>query len=328
MIFEESTDNLLYVDSLKTYYKTKTGYVKAVDDVSLFLDRSKVIGVAGESGCGKSTLVTTIFRVVPKNAHIMSGSIKFKGQDILSMDIKRFRKEIVWKEIAYIPQASMDVLDPVYKVKDQMLETILTHEDVSKAEAMERIYKALENVGVPHEKADMFPYELSGGQRQRIVIAMSLLLNPSMIVSDEATTALDVITQAKILELMKSLQESRKFSMMFVTHDLSLLANVSDSIAIMYAGKLVEFGDVEKVFSNPLHPYTQLLIRAIPNIAMRKKKRLVAIPGYPPDLENPPKGCRFAPRCPLAMPICNEREPELSRAEGFHYVACHAVSKK
>ncbi|ABP94622.1 oligopeptide/dipeptide ABC transporter, ATPase subunit [Metallosphaera sedula] len=328
MIFEESTDTLLEVNSLKTYYATKTGYVKAVDDVSLFLDRSKVLGVAGESGCGKSTLVTTIFRVMPRNARVVSGEIKFKGQDLLKMDLKTFRKEIVWKDMAYIPQASMDVLDPVYKVKDQMLETILAHEDVSRAEAMERIYRTLESVGVPQEKADMFPHELSGGQRQRVVIAMALLLNPSMIVSDEATTALDVITQAKILELMKSLQESRKFSMMFVTHDLSLLANVSDSIAIMYAGKLVEFGDVEKVFSNPLHPYTQLLIKAIPDLRVRKQKKLVAIPGFPPDLENPPKGCRFAPRCPLAMPVCSEREPEFARVEGFHYVACHAVNRK
>jgi len=328
LIFEESTDNLLQVNSLKTYYKTKTGFVKAVDDVSLFVDRAKVLGVAGESGCGKSTLVTAIFRVTPRNAQVMSGEVKYKGQDILNMDLKVFRRDIVWKEIAYIPQASMDVLDPVYKIKDQMLETILEHEDLSKADALERIYKALENVGVPAEKADMFPHELSGGQRQRVVIAMALLLNPSMIVSDEATTALDVITQAKILELMKSLQENRKFSMMFVTHDLSLLANISDSIAIMYAGKLVEFGDVEKVFGNPLHPYTQLLLKAIPDLRYRKQRRLVAIPGFPPDLENPPKGCRFAPRCPLAMPICREVEPEFSRVEGFHYVACHAVNKK
>ncbi|QKR00139.1 ABC transporter ATP-binding protein [Metallosphaera tengchongensis] len=328
MIFEESTDTLLQVDSLKTYYRTKTGYVKAVDDVSLFLDRAKVLGVAGESGCGKSTLVTAIFRVMPRNAQIMGGEVRFKGQNLLNMDMKTFKKTVVWKEMAYIPQASMDVLDPVYRIKDQMLETILAHEEISKAEATERIYQALENVGVPQEKAEMFPHELSGGQRQRVVIAMALLLNPSMIVSDEATTALDVITQAKIIELMKNLQETRKFSMMFVTHDLSLLANVSDSIAVMYAGKLVEFGDVEKVFSNPLHPYTQLLIKAIPDLRLRKQKKLVAIPGFPPDLEDPPKGCRFAPRCPLAMPICNEREPEFTRIEGFHYVACHAVNKK
>ncbi|EWG06692.1 MAG: ABC transporter [Candidatus Aramenus sulfurataquae] len=328
MIFEESTDVILKVDSLRTYYKTKRGSVKAVDDVSLFVDRAKVLGVAGESGCGKSTLVSTIFRVLPRNAQVVSGEVKFKGQDILSMDLKTFRKTIVWKDIAYIPQASMDVLDPVYKVKDQMMETIMEHEDVSKAEAMERIYKALESVGVPPEKADMFPHELSGGQRQRVVIAMALLLNPSMVVSDEATTALDVITQAKILKMMKDLQESRKFSMMFVTHDLALLANISDSVLIMYAGKVVEFGDVEKIFRNPLHPYTRALIDAIPDLRLRKKKKLVSVPGYPPDLENPPKGCRFAPRCPIAMPICREKEPELTKVEGFHYVACHAVSRK
>ncbi|AGE71677.1 dipeptide/oligopeptide/nickel ABC transporter ATP-binding protein [Sulfolobus acidocaldarius] len=328
LIFEESTEPLLQVDSLKTYYKTKTGNVKAVDSVSLFVDRAKILGVAGESGCGKSTLVTTIFRVLPRNAQIVEGEVKFKGQEILKMDLKTFRKNIVWRDIAYIPQASMDVLDPVYKIKDQMIETILAHEDVSKAEATERIYKALESVGVPPEKADMFPHELSGGQRQRVVIAMALLLNPSMVVSDEATTALDVITQAKVLKIMKDLQESRKFSMMFVTHDLALLANISDSILIMYAGKVVEFGDVEKLFRNPLHPYTKALVDAIPDLRLRKKKKLVSIPGYPPDLENPPKGCRFAPRCPIAMPICSQKEPPLTRIEGFHYVACHAVTKQ
>lgn len=313
------------INSLKVYFRTKNGYVRAADEVSTFVNEGGVTGLAGESGSGKSTVVSQVFRILPKNGEYLRGKVLFKNRDIMNMDLKEFSKDIRWKRMSLIPQASMDALDPVYRVKDQMLEAILEHEDMSKAEALERIYKSLESVGVPQEKADMFPHELSGGQRQRVIIAMALLLNPDLVIADEPTTALDVITQAQIISLLKGLQQSRGFSMMMVTHDLSLLASMSDMVTIMYAGKVVELGGVDRIYSTPLHPYTQLLIKAIPDVKRWRERKLISIPGYPPDLIDPPKGCRFHPRCPLAMPICKEKEPELVRVEPRHYVACHVT---
>jgi peptide/nickel transport system ATP-binding protein len=325
-LFEEDASNpVLMINSLKVYFRTKNGYVRAADEVSTFVNEGGVTGLAGESGSGKSTVVSQVFRILPKNGEYLGGKVLFKNRDIMNMDLKEFSKDIRWKRMSLIPQASMDALDPVYRVKDQMLETILEHEDMSKAEALERIYKSLESVGVPQEKADMFPHELSGGQRQRVIIAMALLLNPDLVIADEPTTALDVITQAQIISLLKGLQQSRGFSMMMVTHDLSLLASMSDMVTIMYAGKVVELGGVDRIYSTPLHPYTQLLIKAIPDVKRGRERKLISIPGYPPDLIDPPKGCRFHPRCPLAMPICKEKEPELVRVEPRHYVACHVT---
>lgn len=313
---------LLDIKDLRTYFRTKKGYLKAVDGVSLQVPVNSIVGIAGESGSGKSTLVTTIFRVLPRNADIKGGKILFEGQDILQLGEKEFNSQIRWKKISWIPQVSMDVLDPLYKVKDQMIETILSHEDVSKAEALERIYKIIKEVNLRPEVIEKFPYELSGGQKQRVVIATALLLNPLLVIADEPTTALDVIVQAQIMNIIKKEKQERKFSMVFVSHDLALLAGISDYLAIMYGGKIVEIGKAEEIYKSPSHPYTQLLLQSIPDIRKRNSG-LKSIPGSPPDLINPPSGCRFHPRCPFAMEICKVQEPEMTKVSPTHYVACH-----
>ncbi|AWR96893.1 ATP-binding cassette domain-containing protein [Acidianus sulfidivorans JP7] len=326
-MFEEVTQNpILEVKNLSVHFYSKNREVKAVEDVSFVLEKGKVLGVAGESGSGKSTLAKAIFRILPPNGRILKGEIIYKGNNILTYDNKRLQKEIRWKSIAYVPQVSMNSLDPVFKVKDQMLETIFAHEDVSKAEALERIQNAITSVGLPSDIIDRFPHELSGGQKQRVMIAMSMLLNPELLIADEPTTALDVIVQAQILDTIKNIQREKNLSMMFITHDLALLAEISNMMAIMYAGRIVEFGKAEDIYYNPLHPYTQLLLKAIPSIKDRKKK-LVSIPGDVPDLSNPPPGCPFNPRCPLAGDICRRETPELTRINGSHYVACFMVGK-
>ncbi|PVU70445.1 dipeptide/oligopeptide/nickel ABC transporter ATP-binding protein [Sulfolobus sp. SCGC AB-777_L09] len=313
---------LLDIKDLRTYFRTKKGYLKAVDGVSLQVPVNSIVGLAGESGSGKSTLVTTIFRVLPRNADIKGGKILFEGQDILQLGEKEFNSQIRWKKISWIPQVSMDVLDPLYKVKDQMIETILSHEDVSKAEALERIYKIIKEVNLRPEVIEKFPHELSGGQKQRVVIATALLLNPLLVIADEPTTALDVIVQAQIMNIIKKEKQERKFSMVFVSHDLALLAGISDYLAIMYGGKIVEIGKAEEIYKSPSHPYTQLLLQSIPDIRKRNSG-LKSIPGSPPDLINPPSGCRFHPRCPFAMEICKVQEPEMTKVSPTHYVACH-----
>ncbi|WP_221290588.1 ABC transporter ATP-binding protein [Stygiolobus caldivivus] len=313
---------ILKIEGLKTYFKTKTGYVKAVDGVSLYVPNQMVVGVAGESGSGKSTLINTIFRVLSKNAEIKGGEVLYQDRDILKMDEESFSKKIRWKEISWIPQVSMDVLDPVYKVKDQMVETILAHEDTSKAEALERVYSMIKSVNLRPEVLEKYPHELSGGQKQRVVIAMALLLDPKLVIADEPTTALDVIVQAQIIDIIRKLKKEKNFSMLFVSHDLALLAGLSDYLAIMYAGKIVEFGKVEEIYKAPSHPYTQLLLESIPDIRKRGSK-LKSISGSPPDLLNPPSGCRFNPRCPFAMDVCKSVEPEIVNVSPTHYVACH-----
>ncbi len=316
------------IENLKTYFRTKNGYVKAVDDFSMTVNPGEVMGLAGESGSGKSTVVTTIFRVLPVNGEVKGGNVLFEGENLLKMEEKKFKKDVRWKKISWIPQVSMDSLDPLYTVKTQMMETILAHEDVSKAEAVERVYQALSSVKLSHEIADKYPHELSGGQKQRVIIATSLLLNPRLVIADEPSTALDVVTQASIVDLLTSKKKELGFSMIFVTHDLSLLATLSDKVTIMYAGQLAESGTAEEIFRNPQHPYTQLLLKAIPDIRKWRERKLYSIPGELPNLEDPPSGCRFRTRCPFAMPICKDSVPKPTLVGKDHVVACHLVGGK
>jgi peptide/nickel transport system ATP-binding protein len=322
----QADNALLNINNLTLHYYTKNLEISAVDDVSIYVEKGKVLGIAGESGSGKSTLAKAIFKILPSSAKILKGEIIFDGKNILDMDEKTFSKEIRWKRISYIPQVSMNSLDPVYKIKYQLLETIFVHEDVSRAEALERIEKLITSVGLPLEILNKYPHELSGGQKQRVMIAMALLLNPDLVIADEPTTALDVIIQDQIISLLKNIQREKKLSMVFITHDLSLLAQVSDMIAIMYAGRIVEFGSVEDIYYNPKHPYTKLLLKSVPNIKDRKRK-LESIPGEVPDLANPPKGCRFHPRCPLAQDICRKENPSPIRVGPNHYVSCFMVGE-
>lgn len=314
---------LLKVENLKMYYETIRGQVKAVDNISFDLDRKSALGLAGESGCGKTSAALTILKLLPWNGKIIDGKIRLDGKDILQMNDSEFRQQIRWKKISMIFQGAMNALHPTYKIGHQITEAILKHEDVSKDEAMERARHLIELVGMEGSRVDRYPHELSGGMKQRTVTAMALACNPDIIIADEPTTALDVIVQAQVLRVMKELRSKLDISMMLISHDLSMIAETCNFIAIMYAGKIVEYADVTPIFKEPLHPYTQKLISAFPSV-IGPKVELTSIPGFPPDLLTPPPGCRFHPRCPQAMEICKTTEPELLEIGGRkHFVACH-----
>ena len=317
-----SEREILRIKNLVMHYWTLRGFVRAVDDVSLNLNRGEALGLVGESGCGKTSTMLTLLRLLPNNAHVFKGSIMFEGKDLLKMPMSEFNKTIRWKKISVIFQGAMNALHPMLTVGDQLVEAITLHEKVNKTEALDRAGKLLDLVGVGRSRLDRYPHELSGGLKQRSVIAMSLACNPDLIIADEPTTALDVIIAAQVLNVMKELQKKLNISLIVVTHDLSMVAEVCNKIAIMYAGKIVETGDIVKVFKDPKHPYTQGLLGAFPSI-VGPKRELKSIPGFPPDLLNPPSGCRFYPRCPYAMEICRKKTPPVVRVESGWEVSCH-----
>jgi len=315
------TTNALEVRNLKMYYFTNKGPVKAVDDISFTLKKGEVLGLAGESGCGKSSLGFTLLGMPTPPGKIVGGSVKVDGREIVGLPEDVLRKEIRWEKISMIFQGAMNAMNPVYTVGYQMIEPLIYHKGMEHDEALERAQKYLELVGLDPEIVYRYPHELSGGMKQRVIIATALLMEPTVVIADEPTTALDVIVQAQIINLMKRLKKELNLSMIFITHDLSILAEISDKLAIMYAGKIVELGPSEKVYYEPAHPYTQKLLAAIPRLH-EDVERLEFIPGQPPNLINPPKGCRFHPRCPYAMQICKEQEPELKEVDKDHYAAC------
>jgi peptide/nickel transport system ATP-binding protein len=318
---------LLEVRNLKTYFFTTKGIVKAVDNVSFDLNKGEVLGLAGESGCGKSTTAYSIIRLVPPPGRIVSGEIIFECKNILEMSEEEFRRNIRWKKISMVFQGAMNALNPVFTVGDQIAEVLMLHKGLTKKEAMEEVYKLLKMVGINPKRAKSYPHELSGGQKQRVMIAMALALRPPLVIADEPTTALDVVVQAQIMNLLKKLQREHKVSIILITHDLSLIAEIADKVAIMYAGKIVEYGTADQIYLNPQHPYTQGLLKSIPRIRGDIKK-LEWIPGVPPDLIAPPPGCRFAPRCKYVMDICKKEEPPMIEVEPGHYVACWLHAKR
>ena len=319
---------LLNVQNLTTHYITLRGSVKAADEVSFQLEKGEALGLAGESGCGKTTVALSIVRILPQGGRIIGGKILFNDEDLIKLKESEMRERVRWKGISIVFQGAMNALNPVYKVGDQIVEAILTHEsDINKDEAHGRVGKLLEMVGIEPSRADNYPHEFSGGMRQRALIAMSTACNPHLLIADEPGTALDVIVQAQVLKLLKELKERLGLSMILITHDLSIIAETCDKLAIMYAGKLVEYGDIVTVFKEPLHPYSQGLLSAFPSIEAAKR-RMVSIPGFPPDLLDPPSGCRFHPRCPYTMDICKREEPKITEVvEGTHSVACHLIKE-
>jgi oligopeptide/dipeptide ABC transporter ATP-binding protein len=311
---------LLVVDDLRTYFGLESGSVKAVDGVSFTLNYGEALGIAGESGCGKTTTALSLLRLLPANATIESGSIRLMGIDLVPKSdnaLRRYR----WREISMVFQGAMNALNPVRRVRDQIAEPIEHRLGQSPEAARKRAGELLELVGIPRQRGKAYPHELSGGMRQRAMIAMALACDPAIVIGDEPTTALDVMVQAQILELLEDLRHKLGLSLILITHDLSVIAETCDRVLIMYAGRVAEEGPVDEVFRRPRHPYTQKLLAAFPNIAA-DRRALEVIPGSPPDLRNPPPGCRFAPRCPAAMAICTEVVPPELTFEGVR-VACH-----
>ena len=312
---------LLEVKDLRTHYLTPFGAVKAVDDISFKLKKNMSLGFAGESGCGKTTVALSIMRILPYPGKILGGEVLFKGIDILKMNEAELR-QVRWKGISTVFQGAMASLNPLFKVGRQIADPIMIHEDVKKKEAHSRANELLELVGIDASRADNYPWELSGGMRQRVMIAMGLACNPDVIIADEPTTALDVIVAHQVMELIKDIREKLDLSMILITHDISVIAQTCDELAIMYAGKIVELSTVSTMYESPLHPYTDALISSFPNIK-EEKRQLKSIVGNPPDLINPPPGCNFNPRCTYAQDICRSEEPSLDKIGDNHSVACH-----
>jgi peptide/nickel transport system ATP-binding protein len=315
--------SFLNIEDLRTYYFTKRGPVKAVDGVSFQVKEGQAMGLAGESGCGKTTVALSIMKILPTHAKITEGKILLKELDIVKLSEKEMRK-IRWKRISLVFQGAMNALDPLYSLGDQIVEAILLHEPkFSKKDARMRAEELLELVGMERKRIKSYPHELSGGMRQRGLIAMALACRPEMLIADEPGTALDVIVQAQVLGILEDLRRKLNLAVILITHDLSIIADTCDRAAIMYAGKIVEYVDVLDLFKDPLHPYTQGLIHAFPNIKS-VRTHMSSIPGSPPDLLDPPQGCRFHPRCAYAMNVCKIQEPPLRGiGKKEHVVACH-----
>jgi len=311
---------LLDIRDLKVYYFARRGTVRAVDNVSLKLTKGESLGLVGESGCGKSTLGLAILRLVPEPGRIVAGSVIFDGLDLTKLPEEDMRR-IRGSRIAMVFQDPMTSLNPLMKIGEQLTETLMVHGEADKEVAKEKAISILSDVGIGPERFNDYPHQLSGGMRQRVMIAMALILKPDLVIADEPTTALDVVTQAQIIDLMKDLKEKYKMSLIFISHDISLVSEVADRMAVMYAGQVVEVGDVLSIFDEPLHPYTKALLEAIPNIELADQK-LVYIPGSPPDLVSPPPGCRFHPRCPFATDKCKVEEPEMIEVRPGRWVKC------
>ena len=320
-------DKLISIRNLRVAYISLRGYVRAVDKVNLNIYKGEVLGVVGESGSGKSTMAYTILRVLPPTARILEGSITYNGMDILKMPGEEFRK-IRWRKLSLIPQAALNALNPTLKIMDHFLETAKTHGIRDKGQVTSKASELLKLLRLEPERVlPSYPHELSGGMKQRVLIALAMLLDPELLILDEPTTALDVLTQRYILDLLKDVKAKLGITMVFITHDIAVIADIADRVAVMYAGKIFEVGDVYQVFKNPINPYTKALMESIPSL-IGDVEEMKPIPGSPPDLVNPPPGCRFAPRCSQAMSICKEKEPPMVEIEPGHYTCCWLYVKR
>jgi len=315
---------LLDIDGLAVEYQTLHGPVRAVRGVSLSLGAGRAIGLVGESGCGKTTLARALIGVLPRNARITGGSVRFDGVEMLALSADRFN-EYRWRRIAMVPQAAMDSLDPVQRVGDQMVETTMLRGGLTRAAALARAEELFRLVGLEPGRLRLFPHELSGGMKQRAVIALALALRPQLVIADEPVTALDVIVQHQVLRTLRDLRAALGVSLLLITHDISVVAHLCDDVAVMYAGRIVEWGPVAEVFARPRHPYTMGLRNAFPRLRERQE-HLVPIEGYPPDLAKAPQGCAFAPRCPFAIQRCWDDDPALAVSNGMA-AACHRADE-
>ncbi len=315
---------LLDVRHLRTVFMTDAGLVHAVDDVSFDLRPGERLGVVGESGSGKSATAKSIMGLIEPPGAVIGGEAWFKGRDLLAMDEEEL-SQIRGRNIAIIFQDPMTALDPVFTIGDQMVETLRTHRDLTRREAREIAAQALADVHIPNpsRRLDDYPHQFSGGMRQRVVIAMALMCSPSLIIADEPTTALDVTTQAQVMDLMLGLADERGAAVMLIAHDLGVVAGFCETVQVMYAGKLVERSPVDDLYRRPGHPYTRGLLDSVSHLGAGGDRRLRSIPGAPPSLLHPPRGCRFHPRCDFAVDLCRELEPEPLPLDGERLVSCH-----
>jgi peptide/nickel transport system ATP-binding protein len=312
-------NRLLQVEALRLYYRTTTGVVQAVDDVTFALDQQQALAVLGESGCGKSSLARAILRLLPRNVESYDGYVRLYGLDVMAFDEERFRHEVRWSKVAIVMQAAMNALNPVLRVADQVVEPLLLHQGLPRDEALARVGDVFQMVGVPPDFMGRYAFELSGGMRQRIVLAMALILTPPLVLLDEPTSALDVLTQASIMNVLKRIKRETGTSFVLITHDIATSSELADQVAVMYAGQLVEVSDARRFFAAPLHPYSQKLMASVPRL--RQEQSLEYIPGHPPSLIAPPLGCRFMPRCPKRFAKC-EQDPPMIQTEDGRQVRC------
>jgi len=313
---------VLEIRDLRTYFFTEAGVVKAIDGISLHVEQGETLGLVGESGSGKTVTALSTLKIVPKPGRIVGGTIRFEGKDILSLSEKQLR-ELRGNKIAIVFQDPSSSLNPVYTIGHQLSEIIQTHQKLSKKAAIDKSVKLLEEVAIADAETRIhdYPDQLSGGMRQRVALARALACEPTLLFADEPTTNLDVTIQAQILELMKSLKQRLGMSMVMITHDMGIVADMADRITVIYAGQVCETAKTIELFENPLHPYTESLLEAVPRLDM--KKPLESIPGNVPNLIEPPSGCRFHPRCKYATEICKHEVPPFTEVKNSHFVACH-----
>ena len=314
---------LLQVENLTVEYQTEAGIYRAVEDLHLKLEPGRSLGLVGESGCGKTTAMLALMRLLPEAGRIVDGKVLFKGTDILSISPKEMR-EYRWRDISMVFQGAMNALNPTRTIGSQIAEAILLHDSAPKNQADQEVAKLLDLVGISADRVDQYPHQYSGGMRQRAMIAMALACRPEIVIADEPTTALDVMIQAQILDLLQDLQSKLDIAVIMVTHDLGVVAELCDDVLVMYGGRLAEYASSDVIFNNPRHPYTERLLTAFPDIN-NPGADLSSIPGHPPPLDNLPAGCRFEPRCQEAIDICAREIPSNYSLTANHLVGCLRV---
>ena len=319
-----SDEPLLRVEDLRLHFRTQSGVVKAVDGVSFTLKRNEALVFLGESGSGKTSLSRAILRLLPRNIETYSGRVYVKDQDVMTLSDDNFRREVRWVQVAMVPQAAMNSLNPVLRVGEQVAEPLVAHFGTNKADALERAAEALQRVGVSSDFLHRYAFELSGGMRQRAAIAMALVTEPDLVILDEPTSALDVRTQANIMNVLKRIKQETQTSFILITHDVGTSSELADRVAVMYAGQIVELSDAAHFFNAPLHPYSEKLMASVPKLREEKEPEFIA--GQPPSLLALPSGCRFAPRClaraEAGLTICTEQAPDLNETSPGHKVRC------
>ncbi|TYT60674.1 ABC transporter ATP-binding protein [Natrialba swarupiae] len=318
---------MLEISDLEVRYDTEHGEVHAVNGLSVDLAENETLGLVGESGCGKTTTAKSLIRLLESNCTIAGGSVELDGRDLTDLSLKELKREVRWSEISMIPQNAMNGFDPVYTVGEQIVEVVQAHEsDTSKGEARERARELFEKLGIDGDRIDDYPHQFSGGMAQRAMVALALALDPKVILADEPTTALDVVIQDRLLDVIQDLQDEMDVAMLLITHDMSVVSERCDNIAVMYGGRIVEYADAETIIKSPRHPYTLGLRNSFPDIT-EDSQDLISIPGAPPTLVDPDEMCQFAPRCPFAEEECWEVAPEPVEYGDGHRVECHRADE-